>query len=262
MRCIAPFVKKGEQGIYHEYPCGKCPACRTRRVQQWAYRLLEECNHHDRLFFPTFTYSDDRLPLISVGDSHVMTLDRKQIQDYVKRLRKNTGASFKYYFVGEYGGTTFRPHYHAIIYSDKLLDHEAIISDWRDVVDGDILGNVFFGDVRSASIKYVVGYLNKEVRWDDLDLRQRPFANISKGLGLGALTPQLESLIFNGVATEQEFIYFEGAKISVPRYFRDKVFPDGIERILPPARKFSPQEITNAIAWTNSYFNKHGKRKN
>lgn len=190
-----------------------------------------------------------------------MTLDRKQIQDYVKRLRKNTGASFKYYFVGEYGSTTFRPHYHAIIYSDKLLSHEAIIEDWRDVVDGDILGGVYFGDVRSASIKYVVGYLNKEIRWEDSDPRQRPFANISKGLGMSALTPSLERMIKDGVDSEQEYFYFEGFKISVPRYYRDKVFPDGLDRPLPPARYLSDKHISDSIAWTDSYLKKHGKRK-
>lgn len=264
MRCVSPFVKKSEKyDVWHEFPCGKCPACRTRRVQAWAFRLLQEVKNHERVFFVTLTYEDDQLPYVELDDGlYEATLNRKQVQDYVKRLRKRTGAKFKYYLCGEYGGHTARPHYHCIFFSDNQMDETDISLEWRSIQDGCLLGHCYFGDVRSASIKYVVGYLNKLEVWSPDDRRQKPFSNMSKGIGLSALDSQMVKRIKNGVATEEEFIYFEGYKISVPRYFRDKVFPEGIERVLPPARKFTSEDIRNAVNWTASYQKKHGKRKN
>ena len=56
----------------------------------------------------------------------------KDVQDFLKRLNKrihdkftNTYENFRYFFCTEIGGTTFRTHYHGIIYfdSDPVADN-------------------------------------------------------------------------------------------------------------------------------------------
>ena len=52
------------------------------------------------------------------------SLNHADFQKFMKRLRKHAGNNIRYYMGGEYGPTTWRPHFHACIfghdYEDKL----------------------------------------------------------------------------------------------------------------------------------------------
>ena len=86
-------------------------------------------------YFITLTYNDESLPRTKEG---YPTLLKKQVQDYIKRLRnahvaylkkeqrkvhneyKITGKPIRYYAVGEYGSQTRRPHYHILLFNYEI----------------------------------------------------------------------------------------------------------------------------------------------
>lgn len=143
-------------------PCGQCIGCKLERSRQWAVRCQHEASLHLLNSFLTLTYSDVHLPLdFSVHKSH--------LQLFIKRLRKS-GASFRYYAVGEYGETTGRPHYHALLFGHDFADKSFVKkssggdlyrSPQLDKVWG--LGNAWIGSVTFQSSAYVARYCTKKI---------------------------------------------------------------------------------------------------
>jgi hypothetical protein len=102
------------QGLY--VPCGKCIACRIARTREWTVRIMHEMSCHDNAVFATLTYDDDHLP-------PDRSISKDELQRFIKRLRKELGdRKIRYFACGEYGETTNRPHYHAIIFGLGLTE--------------------------------------------------------------------------------------------------------------------------------------------
>lgn len=103
-------------------PCGQCSECRAQRARVWANRLTWEATRYrqDNCWFVTITYNDDSL---IYGGSAVPTLHMDDVSAFIKRLRKHYGnPGIRFYAAGEYGGHTYRPHYHMILYGVTLND--------------------------------------------------------------------------------------------------------------------------------------------
>lgn len=108
-------------------PCGHCIGCRLDKSRQWADRMMLELDHSKKAVFLTLTYDDLHVPIsmINDDDSLFFTLDKRDVQLFFKRLRKHRrfrDFRIRYYLAGEYGDTTQRPHYHAIIFGIDLDD--------------------------------------------------------------------------------------------------------------------------------------------
>ncbi|WGL31253.1 replication initiator protein [Dipodfec virus UOA04_Rod_843] len=111
--------------------CGKCIGCRMDKSADWANRLLLEKEYYpdDQCYFLTLTYDDVHAPRVYVSDHDtgealpVLTLSRRDIQLFVKRLRKRLEPQkIRVFYCGEYGPQTFRPHYHMIVFGLQLGD--------------------------------------------------------------------------------------------------------------------------------------------
>ncbi|AXQ66278.1 MAG: replication initiator protein [Microviridae sp.] len=101
-------------------PCRKCLGCQIDYSRDWANRMIIELQDNSSAIFLTLTYNNEHLPISSKGYS---TLCKEDLQLFWKRLRKHfPGKRIRYYIAGEYGPTTFRPHYHAIVYGIGLSD--------------------------------------------------------------------------------------------------------------------------------------------
>lgn len=136
-------------------PCGKCEGCRMDHARYWANRMTMETISQKKFkevykpktvdsilpefetWFITLTYDNDHLPVgdwvcNSSGDQvRYGTLSKKHVQDFLKRLRINLHRigweePILFYNAGEYGETTFRPHYHMIIWNMPIYDIEQI----------------------------------------------------------------------------------------------------------------------------------------
>lgn len=178
MACRSPYfvdIKGNPKAI--PVPCGRCPPCQRRRINDWVFRLLQEDKVSVTSYFVTLTYDNDSVPLSPRG---WMTLNKSDYQKYMKRLRKLSPRKLKYYAVGEYGSKTDRPHYHAIIFNALPDD---IVDAWS--VNGVPIGNVFIGNVSGDSIGYTAKYISKESRIPvhARDDRIKEFSLMSKGLG-------------------------------------------------------------------------------
>lgn len=179
-KCYDEFVSRQAVQTYQnfiEIPCGKCIGCRLDYAKVWSERCLAEMKYHKNAYFLTLTYDDDHLPynlLDTVGPDQaaalVNTLRAKDLQDFWKRLRKNTGQKIMYFACGEYGSKTWRPHYHAIVYDLKLDDlvlwskndynqplyrSERLEFCWHN-------GMVIVGEATKESIEYVARYTCKK----------------------------------------------------------------------------------------------------
>lgn len=117
-----------------ELPCGHCAACLLNKRLDWSTRLTHEMSVFGQdVCFITLTYNEDKLPRTDdapyIVDGVINprkqfdwlhgtpTLCIRDVQLFFKRLRKSLpGRRIRYYVVGEYGPSTHRPHYHALIF--------------------------------------------------------------------------------------------------------------------------------------------------
>lgn len=146
-------------------PCGQCIGCRLERSRQWGLRITHEASLHPFNMFVTLSYDDEHLP-----DGG--TLVKKHFQDFMKRVRFRFGEGIRYFHCGEYGDTTNRPHYHAIIFNLDMPDKRVIKIDPRggyklyssqQLSDLWGMGHVWIGNVTNESANYVARYILKKV---------------------------------------------------------------------------------------------------
>lgn len=179
---------KNGRYLYEQIPCGHCWACKLNYAAQWATRIMAECSEHEHNYFITFTYDDINIPIpeeteyngkIFTNDgTWTGSLYPNDITRFINSLRRyfhrkgHTGI--KYYYAGEYGETTQRPHYHMIIMNCPLdinefydfhqdpttkklhwKSHE-IENFWQE-------GMIDIGEVEYASAAYVARYCMKKI---------------------------------------------------------------------------------------------------
>lgn len=110
-------------------PCGKCVGCRMEYSRQWANRCMLELQYHESAYFVTLTYSDYFVPISHYPDPETgeamdsMTLRSRDLQLFMKRLRfRFSDQKIRFFACGEYGPTSWRPHYHLILFGLRLDD--------------------------------------------------------------------------------------------------------------------------------------------
>ena len=99
--------------------CGKCDECRKEKMLEMKNRLKKELNKGEPAFFLTLTYDEQ----------HIKNLNKRDIQLFLKRMRKKN--KLRYFYVGELGEETKRPHYHMIIFSKEPEDLEECIEQTK-----------------------------------------------------------------------------------------------------------------------------------
>lgn len=151
-------------GVPINIPCGQCVGCRLERSRQWAMRCVHEKRMHADNCFVTLTYDNDHLPGFG-------TLVKRDLQLFMKRLRKEKGDGIRFYACGEYGDINKRPHYHVILFNLDFNDKKEIGRNRRGdryYNSDDLrriwgLGNVLLGDVTFDSCAYVARYVMKKI---------------------------------------------------------------------------------------------------
>ena len=171
------LCKKPVRVGVNAYPCLQCMPCRMNRRRVWKHRIWLEAMKHERNSFVTLTYDDEHLP---AGG----TLVPRDFQLFIKRLRfcLSDVVPFRYYGVGEYGDTSWRPHYHAALFGVGPELAQVVNKVWG-------LGHTMSGDLSLASAEYIAGYVTKKMtKKDDVRLQGRhpEFARMSLKPGIGA----------------------------------------------------------------------------
>lgn len=243
-------IRNKKTGAYEIVPCGKCLECRKTRTSHWSSRLIHEERVSSSALFLTLTYDTRNCPITSRG---FMSVSKRDLQLFFKRLRRaherdHNGAhntlSLKYFSVGEYGGRSYRPHYHVILFNAKL---ELIQDAWQK-------GQVHYGKVSGASVGYTLKYISKPGRipLHKNDDRLPEFALMSKGLGKSFLSDQMVAWFKADPANRSVIIGPGGEKRSMPRYYKNKVFTETELALVSEAGKKRAQEFIDELAKKDS----------
>lgn len=139
--------------------CGQCIGCRLERSRQWAMRCMHEAQLHRSNNFITLTYNNEFLP--SNG-----SLVKRDLQLFFKRYRKRYGK-LRYLACGEYGSSSARPHYHAVVFGHDWPDREFLKANYsgHGVFTSKSLSEIWkyghhaIGDVSFESAAYVARYV-------------------------------------------------------------------------------------------------------
>lgn len=191
---------------YIQVNCGHCSSCLRMKSLSWVQRLEIERYVHQATLFVTLTFDNSHLPVLSYDDSLLMVSDEdteyfntawlmssrlidfygglpfvgsRPFQLFIKRIRRYVHKHFsssldetqyriRYFCCMEYGPTTFRPHYHVLLFFDNLSVAEAVNqrigSFWSDfdfhTSEFTPIGAVTSEFVKTSGSSYVSEYLN------------------------------------------------------------------------------------------------------
>ena len=205
-------------------PCGQCINCKLERTRQWAVRLMAEAQMHDENYFVTLTY-----------DINPRTLNREDIQQFFKRLRKS--QKIRYFQCGEYGDQKDRPHHHAIIFGlhltdlllrseskgNKLYTSKYLTQKWGH-------GHVTIGRVTFETASYVAAYCTKKITGDKakdhyerLDLETGELYALKPEYATMSLKPAIASSWLTKYGASDVFnhdrVIVNGREQKPPRYY-------------------------------------------
>lgn len=145
-------------------PCGKCYHCLETKINSWVTRMYAHLEDFKHVYFVTLTYRSlttireiEQLMLDKLSQA-VWLLDDKNYnkhmsynpsllvkshyQNFLKRLRKNTGFDdITYVLCGEYGSTYGRPHFHVLLFSNSEISKADIVSAWSIALWRDNFGS-------------------------------------------------------------------------------------------------------------------------
>lgn len=223
MQCLTPLnLRDPKINQSFPIPCGKCPVCVQKRASGWGFRLRKEADVSTSALFLTLTYNSDSVPITPRG---FMTLRPNDITLWLKRLRKRSKNKLKYFYVGEYGGKTQRPHYHMLLFN----------ADIQDIEDTYNYGAVHYGAVSGASVGYCMKYMVKDglIPAHQNDDRLPEFARMSKGLGASYLSEEVVNYHRDPRALlERLSMVIDEKHVAMPRYYKDKIYTDEDKRVI------------------------------
>ena len=219
-------------------PCGRCIGCRLEHSRQWAARMMHEASLYDYNCFVTLTYDNQHLP-------NNGSLKKRDVQLFLKRLRKKYGPKIRFYCAGEYGERDQRPHYHLCLFNHYF--HDAV--PWKRTEQGHTLyrsaalerlwtaGHSSLNELTFESAAYAARYILKKVKGGectrvlaDENGRYRPvvheYATMSRGgrsgCGIaGDWIVRYRSDVYDG--DTQDFIVVNGVKCKPPRFYDETV---------------------------------------
>lgn len=166
-------------------PCRQCMSCRVNRQRVMSCRIQLEALWHPYSIFVTLTYDDE---YVSVNDYALPTLKPEDVTLFLKRFRNRNGA-FRYYYCGEYGEQTHRPHYHLVLFGPSELWAERVQEAWSDPDTDCSMGYISVFPLSPARASYVAQYTTKKLTGKNargLHGRYPEMARASNRPGIGA----------------------------------------------------------------------------
>ncbi|WNK12815.1 MAG: replication initiator protein [Microvirus sp.] len=215
-------------------PCGVCQSCRVARSRDWAIRCMHESQMHPVNTFATLTFSDEHLP-------KNYSVDVRDVQLFMKRLRKKFSSKIRFLACGEYGDKFLRPHYHLLLFNHIFTDQQF----YKHTPQGDRLytsedldtlwpfGQAILGDLTYQSAAYCARYVMKKITGDRADehyVRLHPITNtlhvVKPEFQVSSTNPGLGSTWFDKFkddAFPSDFLIVDGKKHPVPKYYLKKL---------------------------------------
>jgi hypothetical protein len=140
----------------------------------------------------TLTLDEDHLmsPITrGIKPWQARSVNKREVQLFMKRLRKRFGSGIRFFACGEYGEKRDRPHYHALLFNHQFEDRK----EWKRSGSGEMLyrspslellwpyGYSSVGAATFQSAAYVARYMMKKVKGDLSQKAYAPTFNPSTG---------------------------------------------------------------------------------
>ena len=128
--------------MYIDVPCGCCGECRQKKIDEFCvrayYEALSTFVASGFVMMHTLTYSEDNVPTFKgfkVFNYKHYTQFMKNLRNYLTSHSYDHVGKLKVLFVSEFGGTTFRPHYHPVFFVNFPISVEdfdnAVNTAWK-----------------------------------------------------------------------------------------------------------------------------------
>ena len=166
-----------------------------RRRNDWSIRMQFEFDFWQKRdsvpVVALLTYDEQHLHRTSLGNG---SLCERDVQLFMKRLRKKLSKEqvfIRYFYCGEYGPDTGRPHYHILVfgipnsYSRKKI-FELFQSPWEHGFVGNEIDRV---RSKQGSTQYVTKYMLTHYLPRSDPEQVKEFNRFSKGLGISFVHP-------------------------------------------------------------------------
>lgn len=253
-------------------PCGKCLSCRVNKRNSWNLRLRYEATQWPTKLFVGLTYEDYTVPFVE--PSRHLTLRREDSTHFLERLRyrikKDGYNTLRYYLIGEYGATTFRPHYHLQLFTDYPLgypecyyageqDSTYCLSQCdRSCIVRHIRSQWYFGhstcfpctpaDIGYITLLHVTGL-------------KSPFPDVEPSFQRMSRRPGIGDCIFESNDHLQKvhdyllpYTYTpEGTLTAIPRFVRDRIFTPAERKFLSLIREEDPSALIKAQVFQSEW---------
>lgn len=275
---------------YGFVPCGVCPECRANKKAAWAFRLRAEIETLSRkgwrVGFTTLTYRDSSVPRIPsyfakkyYTGKMPMCFNREHVNLLIKHLRNWMYRTYihplqekastddekkkiandnrlRFLVASEFGSSTKRPHYHALIAFPQMIDYRSFyeqiqkfwIENYGFVIPKDYNGGYdskgifhlpFEVDCVSKACVYAAKYVCKDLDYyaqinlddfykkykDDKLSRYLPFHSQSKSLGLAFISDLTDEQKYNYMMNGVSFVGDYQLK-RLPVYLKNKLIFD------------------------------------
>lgn len=263
---------------YTTVPCGKCRECKMDYAKQWANRMVLESQDWPRNLFFTATYNNDNLPFNA--SSGLPTLDKRDVQLFMKRLRKEfEPRKIRFYFAGEYGSRTHRPHYHAILFNLGLEDFpDRKIHSYNELKQPLYYspkleklwghGFILMSDVTWKTCNYVARYVDKkavheEIPMTDGDFDWEPEFSLSSrrpGIGMRKAEELLASGCYSFPVSDGVETFEFSLPSSILKRFRELGLDNSLEMSYNKA-KVSRAKLISELDQTGSRYNELLERR-
>lgn len=230
MECYRP-INLPQKGYV---PCGKCYACLYNKTSDWTLRLQKEYestfNEGGDTLFVTLTYDENHLTLRTFEGRAYGVVVKRDIQTWLKRLRKRISpCKVRYFCCAEYGPRTLRPHYHVILFGypyDLSRAKDDIVKTWSK-------GFVVVKKVKPTHFAYCAKYCSSYTLLPDY-LRHksvRPFLLCSRRPAIGYSYLSDDMVLYHR-QTLISSVRHDGIRRRMPKYYKDKIFDDDMKAII------------------------------
>lgn len=218
--CVNPIYLKDKKMLV---PCRKCSQCKLNRARDFAVRCYFESLLHRDNSFITLTYDVENNPQVLKKEHFVL---------FLKNLRRQLSYHYnvdniKYFGCGEYGETTFRPHFHICLFGFSFPDKVHVTSSRKGypICKSDFLDKIWqkgictVQEFTSNTSVYSALYSAKSFKKIPQFLVDFPeFIKASQNLGVSSFEKKAESFL------QTDTIYIDGKSYKIPNYYLNKLF--------------------------------------
>ena len=212
---IVPELKD-KRTKYVPVGCGNCIECRRKKANEWKVRLNEELKSNKGTFV-TLSFKEEKLDELckELKVNECNAVAKLAVKRFNERYRKKNGKAIRHWLISELGhNNTERLHIHGILF--EIISKKDLEKYWK-------YGMVYTGyECSLKTINYVIKYITK------IDKDHKGFKSeilCSPGIGKNYIGTTTENQ-YKGTQTKEYYRLQNGQKISLPIYYRNKIYSE------------------------------------